>query len=274
MKYESYYSELSSNKLSYINPQDCLKAIESKYQTGSSSVIPTIKIDWYNKVNYLQADSSSQRLSEITLQIFDPLKYNTLDISTIQDICTTSSSYFKYYVYSPFTTKTVSESYDTFKTIGIDIYDPTDTFFTSKCVIYKNTTSEMDVPLVTRKTDIFLGTSYICGDRCTFEGTSADSYVICNCSPSYKSKIYIEQKSFTDYTFTNMDIINCTYEIMINSNTGFIILIIILILFIASLVFAFFMFNRYLKKHFRDIIYADCNTLITKHTLNGQSISF
>jgi hypothetical protein len=269
MKYESYYSELSSKRISYIDPQGCLNAITSSYQTGDSSVIPTLKIDWYNKVNYMSSDESTQRLAEVTIQLLDPLKYEAIDESKLQSICKNQN--LNYHVYSPETTQQVSESYDNFKALGVDIYSPTDTFFTSKCYIYKNSTNEMDVPLVTRKTDIFLGTSYICGSGCTFNGTSKDSYVICNCEASYKSKIYIEQKSFDDYTLTNMDIINCTYEIVISSNIGFIILIIILILSVLSVIFAFFMFNRYLRKYFRDILYSDCNTLITKHTLDGQS---
>jgi hypothetical protein len=267
-KYDSYFNDLKSNKISYVDPKNCLKAILANYKVTSSSPIPTVKIDWATKESFLSSDVDKPRLNEISFQILDPIGYSTVDISTLEDICTSSDSYFDFYVYSPYTTEQQLTTYNTYKELGIDVYNQTQPFFNSKCYIFKNSTNEMDVPLVTRKTDIFLGTSYICGDGCTFSGSLTDTnYIICNCAPSFDVKIYIEQKSFTDYSLTNMDIINCANG-SLNLNTGFIILIILLIVALVTIILICFFLRKYLRRNFKEVIYADCNTLISKNTID------
>jgi hypothetical protein len=258
------------SRASYIEPNNCLRDIRKYYNITEDSVIPTIKIDWYNNIDYNRTDIALDRLSEISFQILNPYDKKPVNESVFQTIC--NNSELTFYVNSPGNNKQMSLNYEKFKQIDVDIYDPSDRFFNDKCFIYKNETNTMDVPLVTRKTDIFLGTSYICGQNCTFNGTSIDNYVICKCPPTYHSKILVEHKSFDDYSHTNIDILSCVYKITIDSNIGFIVLIILFIITSVCITTSCLLFNKHLRIYLRDIIYSDCNTLITKHTIEKKGI--
>jgi hypothetical protein len=264
--HEATYNSQIMNKLSYIDPNECLTAIQKLYRLKSDVPIPAYKVDWYSAFIYNPEDIGRQKLNEVTLQVFQP---NSLlmefDESFFTKNCQSETEYFDIYSYSAAITDEITKKYMTYKELDIDITDPSHRFFNSKCFIFKNSTNQMDIPLVTRKRDIYLAISYNCGDGCTYKGNSEDNYVICTCRPRYFSKVYVEKKGFDDYSTNNMDIVTCA--ISLESNTGFIVVIVILAIGITAIVISIVLFKRTLVKNFKHVLYSDCNTLITKTTL-------
>jgi hypothetical protein len=153
------------NNLSIVDLTDCIKTIKSHYNITDDSAIVISKTD------SAQGDNDSSK--KVNVQILIAATGEKLDMS----LCKNSTIN----VQIPVNMKSEQLSeYRKFKNQSIDIFDPNDPLFNSRCMSYQH--NGFDTTLNYRRQNIFSNNTITCNDGCQFTGLSNDSYASCDCS--------------------------------------------------------------------------------------------
>ena len=95
---------------------------------------------------------------------------------------------------------------------NVSIYNQSDPFYTDRCFVYQ--INQTDIPLNTRRTEIYPNKTTKCGNGCKIEGVTSDNYIKCDCSNPTKclsgDMVQIIENSIIDALDTsNFAIIKC-----------------------------------------------------------------
>jgi hypothetical protein len=174
---------LYADGLSVLNITSCLKQLKQFYNLTEDDKLIIIKT--YS--DPLLSDDSDSPVSakEVKFDIYSKKDKKKLNIS----LCDQKDISIKLPIDDKFYINTTK--YNLLKEQGIDIFNPNDPYFTSRC--YSFSSNGYDTTVNMRMKDLYTNISISCNDDCVYDGIDENNYVQCNCplvmnSPKFRSK--------------------------------------------------------------------------------------
>lgn len=232
--------EMAEGKcLSTILLGDCSDILHSVYNLPDDEQLILLKID---------LNRTESATNAVDYYIFDS-KGNVLDLSYCNNIELVIPI-----INLEESILNLSESYSQ---QGIDVFNSSDSFFNDRCYPYSDSENDTDIPVSSRREDIFKNVSF-CSNDCTYNGIDHDSLTVkCRCDTQNtdttiqstithdKSKITSSElvSEFTSsLTSTNLLVVTCINLIFnfksMRTNLGCIILFAILVTEILVFLYA------------------------------------
>jgi hypothetical protein len=203
-----------ANKLPIIKSPECIKKLRDTNKIPETDDLIIVNTRMDEGVNNLL---ESQPFDSFNTKIFNLRSKEQLDTG----ICKNDTFEVKMPVKN--ITKDELIVYKEYKSQGIDIYDPNDPAFNSRCInIIENNT---DTTLNYRRENIFSNKSLSCsGDttNCTYKGIDENAYMTCECEgidtvdSIFQKMINMALELLTNLNF---DILFCYMEVFNVSNT-------------------------------------------------------
>jgi hypothetical protein len=146
--------------------------------------------------------------------------------------------------------------YNEFRNESIDIYDPNDPIFTSRC--YPFSLNGYDTTINMRRRYLYPNNTVACSNGCMYKGFDENNYIQCDCPSLSDSNIYTThfiKDALEMYDGLNTDIVECAgraFNRTIVYNSGFYYCISLVLLFVLL-----FPLVIRLKNNLKRIIYND-----------------
>jgi hypothetical protein len=174
---------LLADGLSVLNITSCLKQLKQFYNFTEDDKLIIIKTDSDPLLN--DDSDSSVSAKEVKFDIYSKKDKKKLNIS----LCDQNNIEIKLPIDNKFYINTTK--YNLLKEQGIDIFNPNDPYFTSRC--YSYSPDGFDTTVKMRMKDLYTNISISCNDDCTYNGIDENNYVRCDCplvmnSPKFRSK--------------------------------------------------------------------------------------
>jgi hypothetical protein len=191
---EESSKEALENGLSIVDLTDCLGRLRELYSIREDESLTVVKSDSTNEL-------SSDKQVEIVGIYRGKEK---LDISSCEDT--------KISVKIPISKDSKSiDKYNEFKKQGIDIFNPNDPAFVSRCFL-KQPYSDYDITIDTFRKEVFSNNSITCDAGCTYDGIDENNYIKCSCQSLNTTSVL--SATFTDMilgevTKMNIEIVTC-----------------------------------------------------------------
>ena len=165
---------------------------------------------------------------------------------------------------------------------GIDIFDPTNDFYTDLCFHFKSPIDGKDIP-VKERIKLFFPNITLCDQGCFIKGVNLTTWkTICQCalnnlvnSNMFGNNVFIQQSlgEWQDIlTKTNVEVMKCYKDLfdkeMYKQNTGFIIIIILLIIKIFLIILYYCKFKNKIKRYILGLTDRFISFLRTEKKLN------
>jgi hypothetical protein len=191
------------NGLTIIDIDECLKKLRTYHNLSDSESLNIVKTDTTSK---LDDDIFNIGTKKVILSIYSLSDKKELNIS----ICNDNSIKVKIPLKN--VTSVITANYSKFKNESIDIYNPNDEIFISKC--YKYTMNDFDTTVNFRRNKIFANKTISCNDQCTYSGIDLNGYVACDCNGISSMDDVAYAPEFVNYVFDsyenlNLDIVKC-----------------------------------------------------------------
>jgi hypothetical protein len=204
---DEYKQKASFNRLPFFNITNCLEKVKTASGLTDNDIIllTTNKDKIFNQKNDTQSDS-------IGIKLYNSNTKQPIDIS----ICNEAS----YTVNMPVkgSSSINIDNYKNFQRQGIDIYNPKDRAFNTRCYPYISKDTDYDTTLETRIDKIFQNATIECNNGCAYNYINEDSYVECDCTGLNTSEDFVNKLSqlFIESTGStiNLDIGLC-YQLLL-----------------------------------------------------------
>jgi hypothetical protein len=174
------------NKLSVINITECF---------GNQNL---------NNTNLIIVKTSERTpLNEISQQSVSVKLYNSLDntFTPFESICSTTPIRINIPILDG-TNLDVQKYHRLKNTQGIDIFNPTDSAFISRCVVMKDNVTQYDTTINFRLNNYLSNVTVMCSPGCDYYSVDESDYLVCDCPAGVlRSQNYY-------YTFDNVTIKN------------------------------------------------------------------
>jgi hypothetical protein len=191
---EEALKQALANGLSIVNVQDCLETLRKHYDLTAAEKFIISKTD--------VASDKSNTSKSVKIDIYTSNRQK-LDLS----LCETSIT-----IKIPLTDKDKLDTikYDDYKTKDIDIYDPDDPAFNSRCYSYQD--KGYDTTVNDRIKKIYSQTSITCSEGCTYKGLDKNKYVQCDCINVTDASTFLSSfadKTLKSFSNINLDLVSC-----------------------------------------------------------------
>jgi hypothetical protein len=186
-------TEALQNNLSVIDMSTCLENIREYYKLNEQDLLTIAKSEI--DPNVIGADDGNHT-KFVDIHIYFPKDQQKMDLS----VC----SHIKIKV--PIGNANINTTlYDQYRNQSIDIYDPDDPIFISRCVSYEKDGYDYTVNM--RRKYLFPGAAISCSNNCTYRGIE-DSYIICDCAGLSGDDYNPYTPEAINYVFESYDSVN------------------------------------------------------------------
>jgi hypothetical protein len=192
--------EATSNNLSQVDLTECLNKLRAYYNLTKDDQFSIVKTDISTDID--NSDSSAGA-KKVKLAIYSLKDYQKLNIT----VCTDNSIVVKFPLRN--NTSFNSEKYAAYKNQSVDIYNPLDRIFTSRC--YPFAINGYDTTINFRRRLIYANHTMSC-DKCTYNGIGEDNLVQCDCSGISDEDVLTPELvtyALDLFDSLNIDIIKC-----------------------------------------------------------------
>jgi hypothetical protein len=203
-----YRSNSVENGLAVVNIEECLKKLRAYYNLDDSETLNIAKTDTTSELDDYASNIGTKKVS---LSIYTVHDNKELNIS----ICNDNSIKIKIPLNN--VTSVITANYSKYMNESIDIYNPNDEMFISKC--YKYTMNGSDTTVNYRRSNIFANKTISCNSECKYIGIDTNGYIECDCNGILNTdddEVYTPElvnyalESFDNF---NLDIIKCANRV-------------------------------------------------------------
>jgi hypothetical protein len=189
------------NNLSVVNVTECLKKIKSYYNITEKQNLIIVKSDIDKSFNTTVTSDKW-----VSFNIYNPLTNEKLNKSICDDI----------QIKTPIIDKQLNQTlFNQLRNDGIDVYNPNNKAFTSRCYSNIDPTTGYSTTLNYRVEHYYRNKSINCGNGCKYTSTDENNYAVCQCNGATKTDSNflnsISDLFLTGFTNINIDLILC-YE--------------------------------------------------------------
>jgi hypothetical protein len=182
------------NNLSIVDITDCLKTLKAHYGIEDDNQLVISKTD---------STGTDAGGKNVNVQVFNAVTKEKLDMSLCKDD--------KVNIQIPVAISDKDASaYREFKSQNVDIFDPNDPMFNSRCMSYQ--LNGYDTTLNYRRHNIYSNNTITCNNGCQFTGLSNDGYASCDCTGVTAGSDFAtdtESLPMEIISSVNFDIITC-----------------------------------------------------------------
>jgi hypothetical protein len=137
------------------------------------------------------------------------------------------------------TSKLDLNKYRLTRDVNLDAFDPNSPAFHTRCVIKPDRKYGADTTINYRRKNYYQNMVAVCPTNCVYKGIDISNYLQCQCNATSSDvSFYFKEDMFANYTFTNLNIVECPHIAFvlpkIEKNPGFIIGVILNGLFILG----------------------------------------
>jgi hypothetical protein len=169
---EESYNQAVMNKLAVVNVTSCISKLKSYYNLTNATDLVVIKYDMDKQL--LAGNANATFSNSLSFDFYDPHTNAKLNRS----ICDS------YEVKMPFDRNNTAINMSLYKDLknqSIDVYNPNDTAFTSRCTSIIDPATGYSTTLNYRRNNYFQNKSISCGNGCTYKNIDQNDYVVCQC---------------------------------------------------------------------------------------------
>jgi hypothetical protein len=163
------------NRLAIINTTDCISRLIAYYNTTS---IIIVKTDLDSSFNPFSNSTTSQ---SVNIDFYNSITREKLNKSICSD----------FDIKLPLAAGSginITEYNEVIKTRGIDIYNPDDPAFTSRCVTDEDPDTSYDTTVNSRIRSLYKNKTMLCTSGCKYVKIDSNNYVNCQCTGVTKTK--------------------------------------------------------------------------------------
>jgi hypothetical protein len=199
---DEWLSDSLTNGLSIVNVSQCITKIKSYYNISNNDNLTVIKTDTDASLGVENDDDTPAGSKEVQINIYYDNKKLNISVCDQSDIN----------IKIPIDNSTMFNitKYNLFKEQGIDIFDPNDPYFTSRCNSYSS--DGYDTTVNMRLKNLYTNISISCSDGCRYDGIDEYNYVKCDCAmvvQNYKFRSKWKKFVLKQLISLNFDIIKC-----------------------------------------------------------------
>jgi hypothetical protein len=202
------------NRLAIINTTDCINKLRAYYNTTS---IIMVKTDFDRSFNPFANSSTSQTVNIDFYDSYERIKLN-------KSIC----SDFDIKLPLPESADlNITEYNEVIKSRGIDIYNPDDPAFTSRCITDEDPSTSYDTTVNSRIKSLYKNKTMLCTSGCKYINIDSNNYVNCQCKGVTKTDIdflnNIGDWFLDGLSNININVVTCYHKVFsksINRNAG------------------------------------------------------
>jgi hypothetical protein len=190
------------NSLAIVNITDCIKKLKGYYNITQSLVL--VKSDINTSFN------TTLNLNKlVSFNIYNPVTNEKLNKSICNDM----------QIKTPIDDKQLNKTlYSFLRNDGIDVYNPDDKAFTSRCYSNIDPLTGYSTTLNYRIKNYFRNKSISCGNGCKYANTDANNYAVCQCSGATKTDSDFLNKIgdlfLTGFSNINIDLFLCYNQVL------------------------------------------------------------
>jgi hypothetical protein len=199
-----------SSKLIIVNFTECEKKIRNLYNINENTSLIFSKIDYSNKLD-LNSIGDNSASDSTTFSLFDTTTRQFFNFSD----CNNTYNSIKF----PLKNESMLnlDKYYALSQEDINIFNPNDPAFISRCKKLKDNITDFDTTINYRRTNYFQNITAMCSNDCEFSHINKDKYVDCNCTNLSGEEF---SNSFVQFFLDtkpviNFDIVLCAKEIFI-----------------------------------------------------------
>jgi hypothetical protein len=268
----------SSKNISYVNISQCVDAIKSFYKLPNY-MDPIIKTIEYN-VN-LEKDTNlkfglktlpgDRTSNKVGFAVYNPLtkeRINSYPACAQVNIITASPIKMPEGINLTLYKKVASK--------GVNIYNPEDPIFTTRCNSFIDPETNYDMPIQERQMK-YKKETIKCSSNCTFSSLDSSGLALCSCSGVSSNNFQVEATvspvNLTSFSSYNFEIIKCSEQIFSNNvtkNSAFILSTTIVAAGLAFALGASFLTGNLIVNHITRIIHTDA-TFFDIKSMNKSS---
>jgi hypothetical protein len=190
-----------ANDLSIINMTNCIKTLKAYYNLTESDNLIIVKKDTDPSI----ANNTGSKQVQVDVYTTNRTKLNI-------SICENDHISVKIPILNKSTegNKDLNLTrYSEIKKSGVDIFDPNDSAFTSRC--YNYTYNGYDTTVNSRRQLLYSNTSIQCSDGCSYTGVDENNYAECDCQgKTEKVQNNIVDIALGTLTSFNFEIVSCS----------------------------------------------------------------
>jgi hypothetical protein len=195
-----------NNNLPVFNISECIYILKARNNLKSEELL----ILQSNKANAIFSTSNEfDSKYSVSISIFDYRTRQALDTT----VCKNGHSVVKIPITE--SNELGKDMYFSRKSLyGIDIFNPKDKAFNSRCLSNVDTSTDWDTNLNYRRFNYFSGKAAVCWPSdCTYQGISTNAYMECRCeglnSDSYYSNTFSTGVTLSTMTDINVAVVTC-----------------------------------------------------------------
>jgi hypothetical protein len=200
---EDLNREALNNSLAIVNITSCLETIRLRYNISDINSLTISKTDIGSSI---MTHSNNLTSKYVDINVYYPQNKQRLDLSACNGLK----------ISTPVNDDIINSTlYDKFRNRSIDIYNPDDPIFTSRCYTYNQ--DGYDTTINMRRKYLYQNMSIYCNNNCTYIGMDENYYVQCACAgpPDDDYDPYtpgVVNHILNSWNSINIDIVKCTNQ--------------------------------------------------------------